>query len=100
MRSFVALACLAALSASALAEPGTSVNSGGGRYAIGQISASRHDQYMVDTQTGRLWTFVCIRPGATSDLCSQVALQPVVFIDLEGRPLGLVPAPMGPLPKQ
>lgn len=30
----------------------------GGRYVFGQISEFRRDQFMLDTQTGRLWKIV------------------------------------------
>jgi hypothetical protein len=35
--------------------PGSSLSSPGGRYVFGQISQMSRDQYMLDTQTGRLW---------------------------------------------
>jgi hypothetical protein len=30
----------------------------GGRYVLGQISSFRRDQFLLDTQTGRVWTSV------------------------------------------
>jgi hypothetical protein len=35
----------------------------GGRFVFGQISAFRKDQYMLDTQTGRLWQMVADEKG-------------------------------------
>lgn len=46
-----------------------------GRYAIGQISDFRGDQYMLDTQTGRLWQIVVGKENRTK-------LQAVPFIQL------------------
>lgn len=34
------------------------LGSSNGRYVFGQISSKRQDQYMLDTQTGRLWQIV------------------------------------------
>lgn len=31
----------------------------GGRYQLVQISQARRDQFLVDTQTGRVWNVVC-----------------------------------------
>lgn len=39
-------------------EAGSVLASPGGRYVFGQISPARRDQYMLDTQTGRLWQIV------------------------------------------
>ena len=38
----------------------TTLSAPGGRYVFGQISESRRDQYLLDTQTGRLWVQTCI----------------------------------------
>lgn len=46
-----------------------------GRYVFGQVSPFRADQFMLDTQTGRLWEITCAPiPGASTpaaDLGSQ-----------------------------
>jgi hypothetical protein len=48
-----------------------------GRYVFGQVSEYRRDQYLLDTQTGRLWQVV-------SGQSEQVKLQPVPFIQVLG----------------
>ena len=37
---------------------GRVLSSTNGRYVFGQVSEYRRDQYMLDTQTGRLWKIV------------------------------------------
>jgi hypothetical protein len=44
-----------------------------GRYVFGQISSARKDQYMLDTQTGRLWQIVV-------DDKTVLKLQPITYI--------------------
>lgn len=38
------------------------ISSQGGRFVFGQVSDFRSDQYMLDTQTGRLWQIVLRQP--------------------------------------
>lgn len=52
----------------------TAVN---GRYVFGQISNFRRDQYLLDTQTGRLWVMV-------EDKDNNSKLQPVPIVQLCG----------------
>jgi hypothetical protein len=54
----VAFVTLAAWGQPSQREPGSVLSSQGGRYVFGQISPMRRDQYMLDTQTGRLWQIV------------------------------------------
>ncbi len=52
------LACSTLHAHHALAQnnlPGAIIASSGGRFVFGQMSGSGEDQYMLDTQTGRLW---------------------------------------------
>lgn len=51
-----ALCCLTG----AYAEPGSVLSATGGRFVYGQVSAFGRDQFMLDTQDGRLWRIVCI----------------------------------------
>lgn len=53
-------ACLLSVSAWGQSEPkaGGVLSSANGRYVFGQVSQARRDQYMLDTQTGRLWQMV------------------------------------------
>lgn len=48
-----------------------------GRYVFGQISDFRRDQFLLDTQTGRLWQVVV-------DDKENKKLQPVLFIQILG----------------
>lgn len=48
-----------------------------GRFVFGQISSMRRDQYMLDTQTGRLWTIVV-------DEKEHTKLQPVPYVQIMG----------------
>ncbi len=52
----ILLACL--ISVSAAAQEKTS----GGRFQLIQLSNMRRDQYMIDTQTGKVWAKVCTAP--------------------------------------
>ena len=76
MRRFLIIAAM--LVGSAHSEPGTSL-SGNGRYAIGQISSFRSDQYMIDSQTGRLWKINCA--SLSNNVCQKEVLVPVVYMD-------------------
>lgn len=71
-------AVLLLLTGLAFAEPGTTLG-GSGRYTFGQISSFRSDQYMLDTQTGRVWKMVCLVPGTGS--CNKEGFQPISYID-------------------
>lgn len=55
----------------------------GGRFAFGQVSDFQRDKYLLDTQTGRMWTIVCIGPESGGQ-CPR-GLQPVTFVDLKGE---------------
>ncbi|MEZ4395947.1 MAG: hypothetical protein R3C71_03475 [Candidatus Krumholzibacteriia bacterium] len=60
--------------------PATASNilqSPGGRYVFGQVSEYRKDQYLLDTQTGRLWQIVV-------DKNDVLSLQPVKFDQVFG----------------
>jgi hypothetical protein len=51
----------------------------GGRYAFGQSSAHTTDQFMLDTQTGRLWVLVRNPTNNAPD-----HLKPVMFLAPDG----------------
>lgn len=70
------------------------LSSSNGRYVFGQISEYRRDQYMLDTQTGRLWQIVT-RKGTNPDGSEAsgegfLILEPVAYSDINGK-LDLVP---------
>ena len=79
---------------SAIAEPvevklpqQKTLSSSGGRFAFGQISDFRRDQYMIDTLTGRLWQKVCAKSNdsaASPDDCIAV-LQPVPYVGADDK---------------
>ncbi|MFB9068933.1 hypothetical protein [Pseudofulvimonas gallinarii] len=52
---------------------------GGGRFVFGQINEFNADQYMLDTQTGRLWRLVDTADGQNS------VLEPVPYAMPDGR---------------
>ena len=62
------------------------LSSSNGRYVFAQISDFRKDQYLLDTQTGRLWQIVEDKEGRTK-------LQPVPFIQIWGDE-AYIPDPM------
>lgn len=67
------------------AAPGSVLSSSGGRYVFGQVSKARRDQFMLDTQTGRLWTMVCLKIGKESGQCDVESLSPIGYQDNDGR---------------
>jgi hypothetical protein len=66
--------------------------SGIGRYVFGQISDSNKDQYMLDTETGRLW-----RIGESSDLGTH--LRAIPYKDEQGKVFYWPTATPGEKPK-
>lgn len=75
---------------------GTSLASGSGRFVYGQVSNFRRDQFMLDTQTGKLWQLQCLTPSDKDpSSCIQPGLIPVVYTDLDGKPIGLNPTGTG-----
>jgi hypothetical protein len=54
------------------------LSSRNGRYVFGQVSDSSKDQYMLDTQTGRLW-----RIGESSDVGTH--LKAIPYKDEQGK---------------
>lgn len=66
----------------------------GGRFVFGQISSYRRDQFMLDTQTGRLWQMVCSRTDETDPKkpCLTTVLEPVSYTNQAGS-LSQTPLP-------
>lgn len=60
-------------------KPGV-LTSSSGRFVFGQISQVRRDQFMLDTQSGRLWRMACDK-NSESDAtqCAQLALEPIPY---------------------
>lgn len=57
MKTLIALTAL--LSSVSFAQKKTNTSTTGGRFQLIQLSDFRRDQYLLDTQTGRLWSNVC-----------------------------------------
>jgi hypothetical protein len=72
----------------------TTLNSASGRYVFGQINHLARDQYMLDTQTGRLWQMTCIKSDETDkSKCHLLALQAISY-DTGAALTDLPPAPL------
>lgn len=81
---YILCAILFAFTCSAYAEPvevippqNKVLGSSNGRFVFGQISSMRRDQYMLDTQTGRLWQIVQSKEDA-------ISLQIVPYTHVDG----------------
>lgn len=81
----LSVACTNSWAADAVTKQLSSEN---GRYAFGQISETRKDQFMLDTKTGRLWNVVLQKlrnqdgsevPGGTITV-----LEPVMYTNNNG----------------
>lgn len=63
-------------------DPIGQLSASGGRYVLGQISSFRRDQFMLDTQTGRVWTLSCLEVDKTDpNNCKQRGLVQIPIID-------------------
>jgi len=61
------------------------LSSSNGRYVFGQVSDYRRDQYMVDTQTGRLWQIV-VRPDESNTSGDGIKiLQVIPYVNIGGE---------------
>ena len=71
----------------------------GGRYVFGQVSEFAKHQYMLDTQTGRLWKMICVvaDKSAASSECIYNRLDPVYYGDIDVT-LPVVPSGAGRAP--
>lgn len=54
-----------------------SLSSENGRFVFGQISEYRRDQYLLDTQTGRIWQII-------EDSSKVLSLQQILFKSIDG----------------
>lgn len=88
------LAAILAIAPAAFAQnnytAGTAL-SGNGRFVLGQISAYRKDQFVIDTQTGRVWRLVCLRGNPAADECGRTAFQPTTYLDFADKEIGWTP---------
>jgi hypothetical protein len=55
------------LVASAYADSPPNTKTSGGRYQLIQLSTFARDQYLLDTQTGKIWQKRCMIPGAGNE---------------------------------
>jgi hypothetical protein len=67
-------------SINAFAQKNTNTGTSGGRFQLIQLSDFRRDQYLLDTQTGKMWTKVCYHGDASE--CSVSAWTPQDIIGI------------------
>ena len=93
MKKTMVAAIIIACSGLAYGQSGSSPNgvlsSGNGRFVFGQISEYARHQYMLDTQTGRLWKLVKNTPkkpdGAPDEENSYVVLDWIPYVSENGK---------------
>ena len=58
-----------------------------GRFVFGPLSEFNQEQYMFDTQTGRLWVLTKnkAKAGEESPHAPRFTLEPVPYMDLDGK---------------
>ena len=58
-----------------------------GRFVFGPLSEFNQEQYMFDTQTGRLWVLTKskAKPGDDAPHAPRFTLEPVPYMDLDGK---------------
>ena len=92
-KTFTACIVTAAAFSAASQTPSSQVHpalaAAGGRFVFGQVSDFQRDKYLLDTQTGRMWTIVCIGPESNGQ-CPR-GLQPLLFVDLKGETTSVPP---------
>lgn len=97
MRSAIYFAFIFSMASTAFSQVSNSpgmLGVSGGRFVFGQISSFRSDQYLLDTQTGRIWRPACVvRNKDDSSKCELTAMEPVDFLDGNGKISGTVPPP-------
>lgn len=82
----IALMSLCGGAAAQMNEPaGSIMAAAGGRYVFGQVSNAMRDQFMLDTQTGRLWRLVCKQKDKVGN-CIDSSLQSVLYQPEEPEP--------------
>jgi hypothetical protein len=72
-------------SKSSPAKSSKTLSSEKGRFVLGQISDFRSDQYLLDTETGRVWSIGVTRTGEQGKDSEIKVFQPVLFITPEGK---------------
>lgn len=86
------LACFSAQAQTDPAPQRAALGAPGGRFVFGQVSDFRRDQYLLDTQTGRLWQKVCAAVNKQNPPnCDITIMQPMDFVDDNGKPIGSTP---------
>ena len=88
----------AATSSLATDVPGSALSAPGGRFVYGQVSSARSDQYLLDTQTGRLWQMQCAKKGAEPYSCEANVLTPVLFSENGTFVVQSTSVPLAPVP--
>lgn len=93
---WVVLFAISTAAAADVEAPGTVLAAPGGRYVFGQVSAFGQHQFMLDTQTGRLWRMVCARqrekaPDEKRAQCEVFGLDPQPYLTPSGELAGMAP---------
>jgi len=88
MKSICATLAMFAVAGASFAQtaspPGSVLSASGGRYVFGQISSFRRDQFLLDTQTGRLWIVSCQKEN-DDETCAFAALEQFPFPLPDGK---------------
>lgn len=63
-----------------------SLHSGNNRFVFGQVGPARADQYLLDTQTGRMWYLT------VDSETGQKYLESIIFPSLDGKSQSLTPS--------
>lgn len=74
-----------------LPPPSRLLSSSNGRFVFGQISDMRRDQFLLDTQTGRMWTLVTSKEGTPGAEVEMRLLEPILFIEVGSSKYSLTP---------
>lgn len=72
--------------------PGKVLSSANGRYVFGQVSEFRRDQYMLDTQTGRLWKIVNAKSKGANG--SETSYEILEWVPYSPENIDAAPPPM------
>ena len=74
-----------ASSKTAIPIPSPTIGNAVGRFVLVQLSTARRDQYMVDTQTGRLWSIEEIKDQSQFKDRVYTILSPVHYLSTDGK---------------
>lgn len=85
--SFFLIICSSASAQSASgSKHGAGSHSGGGRFQLIQLSDFRSDQFLIDTETGKIWQPVCTKLATDGSHCDGSIIFEEVFVDGISKP--------------